>query len=171
MSLTACSHLLHSELPDWAIILGPVHRIGRLVRSLAVSGVTSVLSLAILAGLIRFDVTSPARANVISAVAGIGPSFALNRRWAWKRSGRGHVAREVVPFWTYALISLVLSTIAVERAAAWADAVALPPGRRTLVVLIANVATYGALWIGQFMLLDRVLFRDRTHSGELLTSA
>ncbi len=134
------------------------------------SGVTSVLSLAILAGLIRFDVTSPARANVISAVAGIGPSFALNRRWAWKRSGRGSMAREVLPFWIYALVSLVLSTIAVERAGVWADSVALPPGRRTLVIVLANLATYGALWIGQFLLLDRVLFRDRSGRGELATS-
>jgi len=158
-------------LPGWATILGRVQHLGRIIRSLAVSGVTSVLSLSILAGLTRFEVTSPAKANVISALAGVGPSFALNRRWAWKRNGRGHVAREVLPFWTYALVSLVLSTIAVERAGAWADAVALPPGRRTLVVLLANVATYGALWVGQYLLLDRVLFRDRTHSGEFATSA
>jgi putative flippase GtrA len=158
-------------LPGCDSILGFVQHLRRIIRSLAVSGVTSVLSLAILAGLTRFEVTSPAKANVISGLAGVGPSFALNRRWAWKRSGRGHVAREVLPFWIYALVSLVLSTIAVDRAGAWADAVALPPGRRTFVVLFANVATYGALWIGQYLLLDRVLFRDRVHPGELVTTS
>jgi putative flippase GtrA len=136
-----------------------VSRLGRIIRSLAVSGVTTVLSLTILGLLIRFDVTSPAKANVISTVAGIGPSFALNRRWAWRGKGRGHLGREVAPFWAYSLLSLVLSTIAVARAAAWADSIGASPELRTVVVLVANVVTFGSLWIGQFLLLDRLLFR------------
>jgi putative flippase GtrA len=136
--------------------------LGRIVRSLCVSGVTTVLSLSILAVLIRFDLTTPARANVISVVAGIGPSFALNRRWVWKATGRGHLRREVTPFWAYSLLSLVLSTIAVAHAAAWADSVAASPEQRTIVVLAANVLTFGALWTGQFLLLDKVLFRHRS---------
>jgi putative flippase GtrA len=133
---------------------------GRVVRSLGVSGVTTVMSLTILAVLTRFDVTSPAAANVIATVAGIGPSFALNRRWAWHRTDRGHVTREVAPFWGYCLLALVLSTIAVARAGAWADAIDVRPGTRTAIILAANVATFGTLWIGQFLLLDRLLFRE-----------
>jgi putative flippase GtrA len=141
----------------------PQHRsvsaIGRIIRSLAVSGVTTVLSLSILAVLIRFDVTSPARANVIATVAGIGPSFALNRRWAWRGRGRGHLTRELAPFWAYSLLSLVLSTLVVARAAAWAVSIDASPELRTAIALAANIATFGTLWIGQFLLLDRVLFR------------
>ena len=133
--------------------------IGRIIRSLAVSGVTTVLSLTILALLIRFDVTSPAAANVIATVAGIGPSFALNRRWAWQGRGRGHLTRELAPFWAYSLVSLVLSTLVVARAAEWASSIDASPGLRTVIALVANMATFGALWIGQFLLLDRVLFR------------
>jgi putative flippase GtrA len=136
-----------------------VSAIGRIIRSLAVSGVTTVLSLSILAVLIRFDVTTPAVANVISTVAGIGPSFALNRRWAWQGRGRGHLAREIAPFWAYSLLSLVLSTIAVARATAWATSMAASPELRTAIALAANMATFGALWICQFLLLDRLLFR------------
>jgi putative flippase GtrA len=136
-----------------------VSRLGRIIRSLAVSGVTTALSLTILGLLIRFDVTTPAKANVISTVAGIGPSFALNRRWAWRGRGRGHLGREVAPFWAYSLLSLVLSTVAVARAAAWADSIAASPEQRTAIVLAANVLTFGSLWIGQFLLLDRLLFR------------
>jgi putative flippase GtrA len=152
----------------------PQHRvvspIGRVIRSLAVSGVTTVLSLSILAVLIRFDLTSPAVANVISTVAGIGPSFALNRRWAWRGQGRGHVTREIAPFWAYSLLSLVLSTIAVAGAAAWADSMGASAEMRTFVVLAANVATFGTLWIGQFLLLDRVLFRHHRLPALALTA-
>jgi putative flippase GtrA len=133
--------------------------IGRIFRSLCVSGVTTVLSLGLLAVLIRFDLTTPAEANIIAAVVGIGPSFALNRRWVWKGSGRGHWRREVMPFWGYNMVSLVLSTIAVAKAGEWADSIGAPPGRRTAIILAANVLTYGTLWMGQFLLLDKVLFR------------
>jgi putative flippase GtrA len=136
--------------------------LGRIIRSLCVSGMTTILSLSILAVLIRFDLTTPARANVVSVVAGIGPSFALNRRWVWRATGRGHLRREVAPFWAYSLLSLVLSTIAVAHAAAWADSFAASPEQRTIIVLAANVLTFGALWTGQFLLLDKVLFRDRS---------
>jgi putative flippase GtrA len=134
-----------------------VPRLGRVVRSLAVSGITTTLSLTILAVLTRFDIASPATANVIATVAGIGPSFALNRRWAWHRTDRGHLTREVAPFWGYCLLALVLSTMAVARAGAWADAIDVRPGTRTAIILAANVATFGMLWIGQFLLLEKLL--------------
>jgi putative flippase GtrA len=140
--------------------------VGRIVRSLGVSGVTSMLSLSILAVLIRFDITTPAVANIVSTTAGIGPSFALNRRWAWQTTARGHLGRQVAPFWAYSLSSLVLSTIAVAKAGAWADAIGASPGQRTVIVLAANILTFGALWIGQFLLLDRVLFRHHHGSGD-----
>jgi putative flippase GtrA len=141
--------------------------VGRIIRSLAVSGITTSLSLTILAVLTRFDLTSPAVANVVATVAGIAPSFALNRRWAWHRTHRGHLTREVAPFWGYCLLALVLSTIAVARAAAWADAIDVRPGTRTAIILAANVTTFGALWVGQFLLLDKLLFRAPSVALEL----
>ncbi|MET0458356.1 MAG: GtrA family protein [Ilumatobacteraceae bacterium] len=132
-------------------------RLGRIVRSLSVSVMTTALSLSILAVLTRADVTSPATANVVATVAGIGPSFALNRRWAWRRTGKSHVRREIIPFWGYALASLVVSTLAVAIAAAWADGQGLSPTTSTLVVLAANIGSFAVLWCGQFLLLDRLL--------------
>jgi putative flippase GtrA len=139
----------------------PSSWLGRIFRSLCVSGVTTVLSLAILAVLIRFDLTTPAVANVISVVASIGPSFALNRRLVWKGAERGprHWRREVMPFWSYSVLSLIVSTIVVAKAGHWADSVGASPEQRTIIVLAANMLTYGTLWMGQFMLLDKVLFR------------
>jgi putative flippase GtrA len=134
--------------------------LGRIFRSLCVSGVTTALSLTILAVLIRFDVTTPSVANVVAAIVCIGPQFALNRRWVWNGNGRGHWRREVMPFWGYSLISLVLSTVAVARAGHWADSIGASPEQRTMITLGANVLTYGTLWIGQFLLLDKVLFRQ-----------
>ncbi len=136
-------------------------RFGRILRSLSVSVVTTGLSLSILAVLTRLAVTSVEVANVIATLAGIGPSFALNRRWAWHRTGRGRMTREILPFWGYAVLSLVLSTLAVGAVARWADAAGVDQTTRVALVLLANVLTFAVLWCGQFALLDRVLFRPR----------
>jgi putative flippase GtrA len=131
------------------------------VRSLSVSFVTTALSLSILAVLTRLAVTSVETANVIATLAGIGPSFALNKRWAWHRTGPSHLRREILPFWGYAVLSLVLSTLAVGAVARWADDAGIGQTTRVALVLLANVATFAALWCGQFALLDQVLFRPR----------
>lgn len=132
-------------------------RLGKVVRSLSVSVMTTGLSLSILAVLTRTGLTAPATANVIATVAGIGPSFILNRRWAWRRSGPSHLRREVAPFWAYAVTSLLLSTLAVDRAAALADGMNASPTHRTLFVLAANLGSFAVLWCGQFLLLERLL--------------
>jgi putative flippase GtrA len=139
----------------------PSSWIGRIFRSLCVSGATTILSLAILAVLIRYNLTTPAVANVISVVASIGPSFALNRRLVWKGTSRspGHWRREVAPFWTYSLLSLVVSTIVVAKAGHWADSIGASPEERTIIIVGAQILTYGMLWMGQFVMLDKMLFR------------
>src|SRR5215831_14390291 len=58
-----------------------------------------------------------ARASNIFAV-GLSalPSYYLNRSWAWGKRGRSHFLKEVVPFWTMALIGLIFSTWAADYA-------------------------------------------------------
>lgn len=148
------------------VAVAPHGRAGRILRSLSVSAITTGLSVSILGAMTQLTSVPPAAANVIATVAGIGPSFALNRRWAWRRSGRSHLRREVIPFWSYALAALVLSTIAVSWAAQWAASVGASSTVRTVIVLAANLLTFGALWCGQFLLLERVLSeRTEVQSG------
>jgi hypothetical protein len=52
-----------------------------------------------------------------------------------------------------------LSTVAVARVAA--IAATWPASARSVALPTANVAVFGALWVAQFVLLDRVIFRDR----------
>ena len=100
-------------------------------------------------------------ANVVATVIATPPSYYLNRRWAWGKTGRSHLMREVVPFWTIAALSLVLSTIAVGLADHEAHHLTLSHSGETMVVLAANFATYGVIWVGKFVLFNRVLFVHR----------
>jgi putative flippase GtrA len=129
----------------------------RMSRCLLVSVGTTLLSAAVLV-VLALGVGVPAgSANVVAVLCGIGPSYLANRNWVWGRSGRSSLLSEVLPFWALSLAGLVLSTVAVSMvgsaAANWsttARAVALP---------FANLSTFAALWLVQFALLDKVLFR------------
>lgn len=131
----------------------------RIGKSLAVSVCTTMLSSSILAVLTYFAVTSAGHANVIATLAGIGPSFALNRRWVWKRHRSGDMLREVGPFWAMCLAALVVSTWTVSLAENWAEP-RFGDATRTAVVLAASLATFASLWVVQFIVLN-VMFSDR----------
>ena len=100
--------------------------------------------------------------NLAAFVLSTIPSFELNRRWTWRRSGRTHVRRELVPFWVLAFSGLLASDQA-TRFAAEASAEMTSRTARTLVVMFASLTTYGVLWLVKFALLDRLVWHDRTN--------
>jgi putative flippase GtrA len=132
--------------------------LARMIRCFAVSVSTTVLSMTILVGLVAADAMAPTTANIVATLAGIGPSYQLNRRYVWRRTGPGSWRREVLPFWIMNLLGLAVSTAAVAAAAATADRLAVSGSVRTIAVLGANATAFAALWLAQFFVLDRYLF-------------
>jgi len=133
----------------------------KLFRYAAVSVVSTSVSLTILAVLVATSMTTAGWANVIATSVGTIPSFELNRRWVWGRTGRRSLWTEIGPFCALSFSGLALSTLAVSVAAGWAASAGLGTAARTMVADAANVATFGTLWVVQFVLLDRVLFGRR----------
>jgi putative flippase GtrA len=103
-------------------------------------------------------------ANIVATTLATFPSYHLNRRWTWGRRDRSDPWRETLPFWILAFSGLALSTIAVGLADSWAASMHLAPTIRTAAVLGAHLSGFAALWIVQFILLDRVLFGR--HAGD-----
>jgi putative flippase GtrA len=124
-----------------------------------VSVIATTTSLAVLVALVATSAMAPTLANVIATFTGMVPSFELTRRWVWGARGRPSVRRQIVPFAVLSLTGLALSTAAVHVAAdataGWSRAPA------TVAVVIANLGAFGTVWIAQFVILDRLLFRDR----------
>ena len=133
----------------------------KLFRYAAVSVVSTSVSLTILAVLVATSMTTAGWANVIATSVGTIPSFELNRRWVWGRTGRRSLWTEIGPFCALSFSGLALSTLAVSVAAGWAASAGLGTAARTMVADAANVGTFGTLWVVQFVLLDRVLFGRR----------
>jgi putative flippase GtrA len=145
-------------------------RLAQLLRYSAVSGISTVTSLTILGVLVGLFGVDAVVANVLATVVGTVPSFELNRRWVWFDQSQRSVLRQVAPFCTLSLAGLVISSLTVRVVSA--RTIDLSRGWHTLAVEAANISAYGALWVVQFFLLDRVLFRHRrVPHGEVVVVA
>jgi putative flippase GtrA len=141
--------------------IGPVIR--RLIRYGSVSAIATGTTLVLL-GLLVLLGWPAVLANVVATAVGTVPSFELNRRWVWDRGRRQSRSfrRQILPYCLLSLAGLVLSTLAVHIAA---DAT-IGSGRllHTVAVETANIGTYGALWLIQFFVCDRILFAAPSES-------
>jgi putative flippase GtrA len=136
-------------------------RFRQLVRYGSVSLIATTTSLIVLGTLVATSAMPAVWANVVATAVGTIPSFELNRRWVWAKTGKRSLGGEVIPFVVLSFAGLGLSTLAVGLTALWADSLGLEATARTVAVELANLAAFGTLWIAQFVILDRVLFRHR----------
>jgi putative flippase GtrA len=86
------------------------------------------------------------------------PSYYLNRAWAWGKRGRSHLMKEVVPFWAMAFLGLALSTVFVGVAESHALAYSDKRFVQTLIIQGASIAAFGVLWVGKFIILNKLMF-------------
>jgi putative flippase GtrA len=133
-------------------------RLRQLAGYAAVSAISTSVTLSLLGVLIYTKALSPGWANLVATGVGTVPSFELNRRWVWAKRTRRSIFKEVVPFCALSFSGLGLSTLMVSVAAGWSSAAGLGSGATALISQATNLATFGALWVVQFFLLDRVLF-------------
>lgn len=136
----------------------------RLFRYSMVSVVTTVFALGLL-GLFYgvFRIASAAWCNLLATAITTVPSYYLNRAWAWGKTGKSHLTKEIIPFWVVAALSALISTLVVHEADQAALHVTHSHTVLTLVVEAANFTTYGLLWISKFMLFNKVLFKHAPH--------
>ncbi len=125
-------------------------------RYAVTSAVATAVSETTLLALYGSGLLGATTAAVAANLAGTLPSYFMSRYWIWPEGDRTHAARQVVTYWLISIVSLVVSTVATGVAAAHA------PGdhaARVVVVGVAYVGTYGALWIAKFALYHFVVFR------------
>jgi putative flippase GtrA len=96
------------------------------------------------------EVPSTVFANVVATF----PSYWLNRSWAWGKSGRSHLIKEVLPFWVMAAFgisfSIVGATVAHHLGANHSHI------EKTALVLMANLVSFGIFWVAKLMLFNRL---------------
>jgi putative flippase GtrA len=115
----------------------------------------SVVCLVIFNGLIGLSAwVSSTLATAIATV----PNYEMNRKWAWGKSGRSHLWKEVVPFWALAFLGWAFSTISVHVMEGYAHSHHFSHLASTASVTIVYVAAFGVLWVAKFIIFNKVLF-------------
>jgi putative flippase GtrA len=148
-----------------------VSRLRQSVRYGTVSVIATVTSLTVLGVLVSTTTIPAGIANVVATAVGTVPSFELNRRWVWRKTGKRSLRGEVGPFWILSFAGLALSTLTVSLAAAWAASAGVDGATRTVVIEMASIGTFGALWVAQFVVLDRFLFRRAPSTPTLVVGS
>jgi putative flippase GtrA len=120
------------------------------VISTIVSQVTLILTFGI------FHVMSEVPANILANVLATIPSYALNRRWVWGKSGKSHFWKEVAPFWILSFVGLAFSSLAVWLAGDFARNHGLHHGATALLVNLANLLSFAILWIVKFVIYNKL---------------
>jgi putative flippase GtrA len=119
-----------------------------------ISTAVSFFVLFIVYGVLRLwtEVPSTVFANAVAAI----PSYWLNRNWAWGKSGRSHLVKEVIPFWIMAALGITVSIIGASVARHIGQVHHLNHAEQTILVLVANLVSFGAFWMLKLVLFNRM---------------
>jgi putative flippase GtrA len=129
----------------------------KVVRYSAVSAVSALIAFSVLTlvyGVLQLwtEVPSALFSNIVATF----PNYFLNRRWVWGKTGRSHLWREVIPFWVMSITGILLAILTASLARQFSDAHDLNHVARTVVIIGANTAAFGILWILKFLILNRL---------------
>jgi putative flippase GtrA len=99
------------------------------------------------------EVPSTVFANVVATF----PSYWLNRTWAWGKTGRSHLVKEIIPFWAMAAVGIAFSIVG----ASIAHHIVVKdfPNNHlaaTAIVLAANLISFGIFWVAKLFLFNRL---------------
>jgi putative flippase GtrA len=119
-----------------------------------ISALTSLVILTLVFGVLGLwtEAISALFANVMAGI----PSYILNRRWVWGKTGRSHWWREILPFWVMSFTGIGFALVTTTMAHNIADAHHLKHLERTVLVVGANIASFGILWFLKFLILNRL---------------
>jgi putative flippase GtrA len=129
-------------------------KLARYTMVSVISAAVSFATLFIVFGLLHLwtQVPSVIFANTVASV----PSYLLNRQWTWGKTGKSHLFKEVIPFWATSLAGMALAILAAAWAHQFTVAHSLHHFVATVIVLGANFAAFGVLWLGKFVIFNRL---------------
>jgi putative flippase GtrA len=105
-------------------------------------------------------------ANTLAVVISAVPAYYLSRAYVWGKRGKSELKREVLPFWIFVFIGLLLSTVGVGLVAhfyaAPKDASFFAPAK--LAANVASLLAFGVLWVIRFFWMDKAFHLDHHHA-------
>ena len=139
----------------------------RLIRYTLVSvasTVTSIVVIAIVYGfrLISSEVWATLFGNVVATI----PSYNLNRKWTWGKTGRSHIRKEIIPFWGIAALGIAFSIIGATYAKHLVHTHRWSHTANTAIVVGANFVSFAVFWVLKLAVFNRIFHHDETVEGD-----
>ena len=131
----------------------------KIIRYILVSVVSVFIGQSLLYLFFKVAGLEATLSNLLCVTLSTIPNYILNRYWVWGKSGPHDITKEIAPYWIIAFSGLGLSTLFVFVANRVWDS--------WIVVNVANLVAYGALWVLKFIILDRYLFNTNFGKGNL----
>jgi putative flippase GtrA len=103
--------------------------------------------------------------SVLSWLAGAIPNFWLNRNWAWQRTGRPSLRREVAPYAAVVIVTLLLATLLTHLADQMLHQAGVASSLRVTLVAAVFLGTYVVVFAVRFFLLERLFTRLHLHES------
>jgi putative flippase GtrA len=154
-------------LYDWL----HTHEGRKIFRYTMVSIISTSISLFVIAIVYgAFHVWTEVPSTVFGNAVATFPSYWLNRKWAWGKHGRSHLLKEVAPFWFMAAAGIAFSIVGASLARSIGHHYALGHLEQTVLVLVANVASFGIFWIVKLLIFNRMFKVELEEFDEHLTA-
>jgi putative flippase GtrA len=106
--------------------------------------------------------------NLVGAPAGVAavlgnscaavPSYILNRYWAWGKNDKNRLFGEILPFWGLTLLGIGFSFVVGHEAGQMTRHNGITGAARLAILLAANIAGFGVLWVAKYVIFNKVLF-------------
>ena len=133
------------------------HQGQKLIRFTAVSAVSTMVSVVVIAivyglKIIKGEVEATLIGNIIGAI----PSYSLNRRWTWGKTGRSHVRKELVPFWVMAVLGIAFSMVGASYAKGIVHSHHWSHLLNTGIVDGANLVSFAVFWVLKLIVFNRI---------------
>lgn len=140
------------------------HQGRKLIRFTAVSVVSTTVSVVVIAlvyglKIIKGEVEATLIGNIIGAI----PSYSLNRRWTWGKTGPSHVRKELLPFWIMAVLGIAFSMVGASYAKHLVHTHLWSHLFNTGIVDAANLMSFAVFWVLKLMVFNRIF-----HVSEVL---
>lgn len=133
------------------------HQGKKLIRFTAVSVVSTAVSVVVIAfvyglKIIQGEVEATLVGNIIGAI----PSYTLNRRWTWGKSGPSHLRKELLPFWIMAVLGIAFSMVGASYARHLVHAHHWSHLFNTGIVDAANLVSFAVFWVLKLIVFNRI---------------
>jgi len=139
------------------------------ITKYAIGSVVALLTSIIVFALLLNAGVGTTLCSVAAFFAGAIPNWILNRRWAWQKTDRVDVVREVIAYLIISIMSLVASAAATGWTQQWVRTHVVH-GLRTILVTGAYVAVQALLFVVKFVIYDRWIFTGRSRVRAALRS-